>query len=136
MRLNPYISFNGQCAAAFAFYEQVFGGKARMQTFGETPMKDQVPADWRDKIIHAQLDIGNMALMGSDAPPPHYAAPRGFNVSISVASPTDAERVFTALADQGTVKMAFQKTFWSPGFGTVVDRFGIPWIVNCDPAVS
>jgi PhnB protein len=134
MELNPYLNFNGQCAAAFKFYEQIFGGKTTMQTFGETPMKDQVPADWRDKVIHAQLAIGSTTLMGSDAPPPHYTAPQGFHVSISVSSSADAERLFKSLAEQGKVTMPFQKTFWSPGFGMAVDRFGIPWIVNCDPA--
>ena len=134
MTLNPYLTFNGQCAAAFKFYEQVFGGKTTMSTFGETPMKDQVPADWRDKVIHAQLVVAGTALLGSDAPPPHYTAPQGFSVSISVDSLADGERIFKALADQGNVKMAFQKTFWSPGFGMAIDRFGIPWIVNCEPA--
>ena len=134
MTLNPYVNFNGQCAAAFKFYEQIFVGKTTMQTFGETPMKDRVPADWRDKVIHAQLVIAGTALMGSDAPPPHYSAPNGFNVSISVTAVAEAERIFKALSGQGKVTMAFQKTFWPPGFGMAVARFGIPWIVNCEPA--
>jgi PhnB protein len=105
-----------------------------MQTHGESPMKDQVPADWHDKVIHARLVVGDSVLMGSDAPPTHYAAPRGLYVSISVAAPADAERIFNALADQGGATMPFQKTFWSPGFGMLIDRFGIPWMVNCEQA--
>jgi PhnB protein len=105
-----------------------------MQTHGESPMKDQVPPDWRDKVIHARLTIGNTVLMGSDAPPSHYAAPQGIYVSISVSEPAEAERMFKALSDRGRVDMPFQKTFWSPGFGMAVDRFGIPWMVNCEGA--
>jgi PhnB protein len=136
MGVNPYLNFNGRCAAAFKFYERVFGGKTALRTFGETPMKDQVPADWRDKVIHAQLVIAGMALMGSFAPPPpHYTAPQGFHVSIGVDWLTDGERLFKSLIEQGKVTMAFQKTFWSPGFGMVVDRLGIPWIVSCEPAL-
>jgi PhnB protein len=72
--------------------------------------------------------------MGSDAPPEHYAPPQGIHVSISIASPADGERIFNALAENGKVAMPFQKTFWSPGFGMAVDRFGIPWIVNAEQA--
>jgi PhnB protein len=135
MELSPYLTFNGQCAAAFRFYEQCLGGTiVMMQTHGESPMKDQVPAEWRDKVLHARLVVDNRVLMGCDAPPEHYAPPQGIHVSIGVTAPADAERIFNALADQGKVEMPFQKTFWSPGFGMVVDRFGIPWMVNCEPA--
>jgi PhnB protein len=135
MELSPYLNFNGQCAAAFKFYEQCLGGKiVMMQTHGESPMKDHVPADWHDKVIHARLVVGDRILMGCDAPPTHYAAPQGMHVSISVASPADAERIFNALVENGKVSMPFQKTFWSSGFGMVVDRFGIPWMVNCEQA--
>jgi PhnB protein len=135
MELGPYLNFNGRCAEAFKFYEQCLGGKiVMMQTHGESPMKEHVPADWRDKIIHARLVVGNHVLMGSDAPPEHYAAPQGMYVSTSVALPADAERIFNALAENGKVSMPFQTTFWSPGFGMLVDRFGIPWMVNCEPA--
>jgi PhnB protein len=137
MELSPYLNFNGRCAEAFKFYEKVLGGKiVMMQTHGESPMKDQTPPDWRDKILHVRLVVGNWALMGSDAPPEHYAAPQGIHVSISLASPADGERIFKSLADNGKVTMPYQKTFWSPGFGMSVDRFGIPWIVNVEPAAQ
>jgi PhnB protein len=131
MELSPYLLFNGQCEEAFKFYEQCLGGKIVMiQTHGESPMKDQVPPDWRDKIIHVRLTVGDQALMGSDAPPSHYAAPQGMSVSITVGAAADAERIFNALAENGKVNMPFQKTFWSSGFGMAVDRFGIPWMVS------
>jgi PhnB protein len=136
MDLSPYLLFNGQCADAFKFYEQCLGGKIVMlMTHGESPMKDQVAADWRDKVMHATLAIGNNVLMGSDAPPAHYAAPQGISVSITVAA-ADAERIFKALADNGKVTMPFQQTFWSAGFGMAVDRFGIPWMVSSEQAAE
>jgi PhnB protein len=133
MQLSPYLNFDGQCASAFKFYEECLGGKiVMMQTFGESPAKDQTAADWQDKVVHVRLEVGGWALMGSDAPPPHYAAPQGMQVSVSVASPAEAERLFNRLAEHGKVTMPYQKTFWSSGFGMAVDRFGIPWMVNCE----
>jgi PhnB protein len=136
MDLSPYLSFNGQCAAAFTFYEQCLGGKiVMMLTHGESPMKDHVPADWQDKVMHATLAVGDKVLMGMDAPPTHYAVPQGIFVSITVAA-AEAERVFKALAESGKVTMPFQQTFWSSGFGMTVDRFGIPWMVSSEQAPS
>jgi len=135
MQLNAYLNFNGDCETAFKFYEECLGGKiVRMQTHGDSPMADQVPVGWRDRIIHARLDVGATVLLGSDARPEHYQKPQGLSVSLSVAKPEDAERIFKALAENGTVQMPIQKTFWSARFGMVVDRFGIPWMVNCDQA--
>jgi PhnB protein len=131
MELNPYLNFNGQCAEAFRFYEQCFGGKIlMMQTHGETPAKDHVPPDWHDKVMHARMTVGEQVLMGSDAPPDRYSPPTGISVAINVASPAEGERIFKQLAEGGTVTMPFEKTFWSSGFGMLVDRFGIPWMVN------
>ena len=133
MKLSPYLNFNGQCAEAFAVYAKCFGGTITFsQTFGESPMKDQVPADWYDKIMHTTLTVGDIALSGADAPPDRYAPPQGIQVSISIADPAEGERLFKALAEHGTIAMPFEKTFWSAGFGMVVDRFGIPWMVNCE----
>jgi len=135
VRLNTYLNFNGQCAEAFKFYEECLGGKiVFIQTHGDSPMKDQVPADWQDKVMHVTLAVGDSVLMGSDAPPP-FAAPQGMCVSINGLAAADGERVFNRLAEGGKVNLPFQQTFWSPGFGMAVDRFGIPWMVNCDEPV-
>jgi len=132
MQLSPYLHFNGNCAEAFAFYTECLGGTiVFQQKFGESPAKDQAPPGCDDKIVHVALSVGNWVLLGSDAPPPHYSKPQGMTVSISVDSRSEAERVFNALAEKGTITMPFQKTFWSDGFGMTVDRFGIPWMVNC-----
>jgi PhnB protein len=133
MKINPYLNFNGQCAEAFRTYERVLGGKITfMQTHGESPMADQVGPDWQDAVMHTTLEVGDQVIMGSDAPPPHFEQPQGFSVSIVLGDPAEAERIFTGLSEGGQVRMPMQKTFWAERFGMCVDRFGIPWIVNCD----
>lgn len=135
MDVCAYLNFPGTCAEAFRFYEQLFGGRILvMQTHAESPMKDQTPADWQHAIIHVRMQVGTSLLMGSDAPPKYFEKPQGFAVSITFADAATTERVFNGLADGGRVTMAFQRTFWSPGFGGVIDRFGTPWMVNTEAA--
>lgn len=135
MQINPYLIFNGECEAAFKFYEQLLGGKITFKmTFGESPAAKEVPPESHNLIIHATLALGDRLLMGSDAPPGRYEQPRGIYISIPVKEIAEGERIFNALAENGTVQMPFQETFWSPGFGMCVDRFGIPWMVNCEQA--
>ena len=131
MEMNTYLLFNGQCEAAFKFYEQHLGGKiTHMQTHGDSPMAEHVSPEWRDKIIHARLILGDNVLMGSDTPPNDYAKPQGFSVALHTTDTAEAERVFQALAENGTVQMPIQETFWAHRFGMLVDQFGIPWMVN------
>ena len=100
-----------------------------------TPAAEHVPAEWRKKIMHARLNLGNgEALMASDAPPQHYKKPEGFSVSLDINDPKEADRVFHDLAENGTVKMPIQETFWAQRFGMLEDRFGIPWMINCSKA--
>src|SRR5258708_29797216 len=97
--VQPYLLFNGQCEAAFKFYEQCLGGKVEaMITHGDSPIADQVPAQWHNKILHARLVVGDEVLMGSDSPPEDYEKPQGFSVSLSIDDPAEAERIFQALA--------------------------------------
>ncbi|MUG98703.1 VOC family protein [Scytonema sp. UIC 10036] len=135
MKLNPYLMFNGQCETAFKFYEQCLGGKiTAMMTYRESPEPDadQIPPEWHDKIMHVALTIGEQELMGSDNPPKYQEETKGFSVSISLNDPAEAERIFNTLAENGVVKMPYQQTFWAYRFGMLVDRFGIPWMINCD----
>jgi PhnB protein len=76
--------------------------------------------------------VGDNVLMGSDAPPDRFEKPQGISVSIQTDDPTEAERIFAALADNGLVTMPLQQTFWAIRFGMLVDRFGIPWMINCE----
>jgi PhnB protein len=133
MQLNPYLNFNGKCAEAFKFYEKTLGGKIEMlMTFAESPMADQVPAAHRDKVMHARMSIGSHVLMGSDAPPDRFSPMKGFCVSLSVDSAADAEKIFKTLAEKGSVQMPIQQTFWAERFGSLVDQFGTPWMINCE----
>ena len=135
MQLNPYLNFSGQCETAFKFYEKCLGGKIEaMMTHEGTPIADQVPAEWRKKILHARLSVNGHVLMASDAPPDHYRKPQGFSVSLNLSDPAEAERIFQALAENGTVQMPLQQTFWAARFGMLIDQFGIPWMINCDQA--
>ena len=133
MNLNTYLAFNGNCGEAFKFYEQCFGGKAELMKYGDSPMADQTPADLKDKVMHARLQAGDAVIMGADSPPQMgFHGNHGFSVAIGVTDPAEAERIFNALSQGGQVHMPLGKTFWSPAFGMFVDRFGIPWMVNCE----
>lgn len=133
MQLNPYLTFKGDCETAFKFYEKILGGKiVMMQAHEGTPAAEQTPPEWRGKILHARMTVGDWVLMGSDAPPSRYEQPKGFSVTVSVEDPAEADRVFQALAENGTVRMPIQKTFWAIRFGMLVDRFGTPWMINCE----
>jgi PhnB protein len=140
MRIDPRISliFNGECEAAFTLYQQCLGGAVTFRlTWGDSPMADQAPADWRDKILHATLTVGSTVLSGGDVLPGQYEHPRGFQLQLNLDDAGAAERIFTQLADGGRVTVPLQQTFWAQRFGAVVDRFGIPWGINCGerPAV-
>ena len=133
MQLNPYLSFSGQCEAAFKFYAEALGGQVLMTlTYGETPMSDQTPADWRGKIAHTRMSVGGTMLMGSDSPPDRVEPMKGVTIALGVDEPAEAERVFDALAAGGTVTMPIQETFWAHRFGMLTDRFGTPWMINCE----
>lgn len=133
MSLDTYLLFNGNCAEAFKFYEKALGGKIEnIMKQGESPMADKVAPEWRDKVLHVHMKVGDRVLMGSDAPPQHYEKPQGFSVSLSTRDVAEAERVFKSLSDGGDVRMPLQKTFWSAAFAMFTDRFGIPWMVNCE----
>jgi PhnB protein len=135
VKTNTYLLFNGNCQEAFKFYEKCFGGKIdSIMTYDESPMTDSVPANWRDKIIHVTMNLGNHVLMGSDAPPERYQKPQGFSVNIAVDSVTEAESVFQSLEEGGTVRMPLQQTFWAERYAMLIDRFGIPWMINCEKA--
>ena len=133
MNVNPYLLFNGTCEQAFTLYAKVLGGKIEAMIPHEgSPAAEHVPAEWRKKILHASLNLGDAVLMGSDAPPGHYEKPQGFSVSVNVKTPADADRVFGALAEGAKVIMPLGETFWALKFGMFVDRFGTPWMVNCE----
>jgi PhnB protein len=137
MALSAHLSYLGQCEEAFNFYAELFGGQLMMLAYRDTPMAQEVPAEWREKIVHATLSFNGCTLAGSDVQLAHYRRPQGFSVLADVEGVDNANRIFSALAERGRVEMPMQETFWSPVFGVLVDRFDIPWEINgvsSDPA--
>lgn len=134
MQFAPYLNFNGNCAQAFDFYQQLFGGEIlHKSTFAESPDTGNMPEEARNGIMHVHLQVGDQALMASDAPPGYFAPAQGLWISIKDDSVEEGQRLFDALAQDGKIAMPYEKTFWSPGFGMVTDRFGTPWMVNVGP---
>ena len=132
MQINTYLAFDGQCEAAFKFYEKVLGGQIT-GTFRYKDMPDHpTPPELADRIMHIRLVVGEGTLMGADAPPGHFSKPAGFSVSINVAEPAEAERIFAALSENGSVFMPMEETFWAHRFGMVTDQFSTPWMINCE----
>ena len=132
MEMNPYLSFQGDCEQAFAFYARCLAGRVGpIFRYAGTPMADHVPGEWSDKIMHGSMTVGGQVLMGADVTPDRYERPRGFALSIQTRDTADAERVFEELGKGGEVVMPLEKTFWAERFGMLVDRFGVPWMINC-----
>ncbi|MBL4874054.1 MAG: VOC family protein [Rhodobacteraceae bacterium] len=133
MNFAPYLTFNNNCAEAMAFYANLFNGEVTaIQTFGESALAANLPPEMHKLVMHASLRISDQIIMASDDPSGNYVPPRGIQVQIGFPDFTEAQRVFEALALGGEIKMPFEKTFWTSDFGMVRDRFGIPWMVNCN----
>jgi len=131
MQMNAYLSFRGECEAAFEFYAECLGGKVgEIFRYAGTPLAEQVPADWQNKVMHGSLAVGQHVLMGGDVAPDRYEKPKGFSLSLHINGTTEAERIFHLLAKDGTVVMPLEKTFWTARFGMLIDRFGVPWLIN------
>lgn len=135
--INPYLSFNGNCEAAFNFYQSVFGNEfVYVGRYADIPAEYPVPESEKNKIMHIALPIsGNSVLMGADSSESFGGLSKaGDNVSLSVNtdSEDEAKRIFTALSAGGKVLMPLEKIFWGALFGHFIDKFGILWMVNYD----
>jgi PhnB protein len=131
---SAYLSFPGTCAEAFKAYESIFGGKIIAMMKAETA--EMGGPDFVGMIMHARLKVGDTLIMGSDAPPSRFKTPRGFSVSVMVDTPAEADRIYAALAEGGTQIMPIAETFWALRFGMCQDRFGTPWMVNCEKPMT
>ena len=130
MQVNTYLLLDGHCEEAFTRYQQILGGRITgMYRHAGTPGADHVPPEWQNKIMHVCLDFDGRQLMGSDAPPGRSKPPGGFSVQVAAETAGEAERIFAALGEGGTVTMPLAQTFWAERFGMLVDRFGVPWMV-------
>ena len=134
MKVIPYLFFNGTCEEAFKFYEKVLGAKIEaMLPYKDMPGDVQHPPELLNKIMHARMEIGGHYVMASDAPPERFNKPQGFDINLSIEKPEEADRIFNALS-QGAkeIGMPIAETFWALRFGALVDKFGTPWMVNCE----
>jgi PhnB protein len=133
MKLNPYLNFPGTCEAAFKTYAKVLGGEiVAMLAYGDMPGDHPIPDNMRKMIAHARLIIGDQVLMASDAGPERFKPMQGASVTLNIAEPAEAERVFSALVDGGNAIMPMEETFWAHKFGVLTDRFGTQWMINCE----
>lgn len=133
MKIHPYLNFNGQCEEAFRLYERCLGGKIGfMMPYKGTPMAGHMPENWDDKILHAALTVDGEMILGSDAPPDRYEKPQSTYVSLQIDTVEETDRIFNELSAGGSIVMPIQKTFWADRFGMFTDRFGTPWMVNCE----
>ena len=132
--VQPYLFFNGRCEEAVEFYRQALGAEVEMimryNQSPEPPKPGMVPPGFENKIMHASFKVGQTTIMASDGCSADKPAFEGFSLAVSVPSEQDADRAFGALANGGEVKMPLMKTFWSPRFGMLTDKFGVGWMVS------
>ena len=137
MQLYAYLTFDGDCEEAMRHYADVLRGQiVAMQPHEGTPAADYVPPDWRNKILHARLHIGDAVLMASDSPSGMQEKMQGISVALVIEDPDEAERIFNAFAEDGVVTMPVTETFWAKKFGMLTDRFGTPWMINCEKPMA
>jgi len=133
--VQPYLFFNGRCEEALEFYKSALGAKVdfmmRYKESPEAPPPGRVPAGWENKIMHTTFRVGNSVMMASDGCET-TAKFEGFSLALSFQTPADAEKTFKALSAGGKVEMPLTKTFWSPLFGMLEDKFGMGWMISVE----
>jgi PhnB protein len=134
MLVEPYLLFEGRCEEAVEYYRKALGAEVQMlmryKESPEPPPPGKVPPGSENKVMHASFKVGDTMIMASDGLNSGKPTFKGFMLSIGVKTATEADRYFHALADGGKVQMPLGKTFWSPRFGMVTDRFGVEWMIN------
>ena len=137
MKVQPYLFFDGRCEEAIEFYKKALGAEVlmlmRFSDSPDTPPPGMVPPGSENKIMHSAMRIGETEVMASDGHCMGKAAFQGVSLSVSASSEAEADRLFNALAEGGQVQMPIGKTFFSPRFGMVADRFGVSWMVVTTP---
>jgi PhnB protein len=141
MKIVTSLTFKGNCREAFEFYARVLGGRiTAAYPYGDGPPDMPIGPEYKDQLMHCWLEVGDQALMGFDGIPefaPGYHQPvNGFDVTLHTHDPEQARGWYDALVEGGTPTMPFGETFWSPGYGGLVDRFGTPWMVNTMPSAD
>jgi PhnB protein len=131
MHMSVHLNFQGNCAEAFELYKKIFGAKnAVSMKFGDAPPGSPIPPNWKDKIMHTSIPLGEGMLMGCDAPPDRLTPLGGFQISVGSKDEAEVKRIYEALKEGGSVQMPMAPTFWSPMFGMCTDKFGVAWMVG------
>lgn len=134
MQVSPFLGFDGDCREAMSWYAELFGSPApTIMTYADAPPGGEMPGMDADKVMYADVRIGDALLMGGDTPSERHEPARGMMVMVDPPDAAEGRRIFDALAEGGEVTMPFEQTFWSSGFGMVRDRFGTPWVVSSQP---
>jgi len=134
LTFSPYLNFDGNCREAFEHYHSVLGGELFLIGRDQIPAEEGLGPEWEGRTVHAALKIGDALLMGSDVPPgAPFEEMRSLYVNLGAGTAEEAERVWAALGEGGTVEMPLGPAFFAPRFGIVVDRYGTPWMITCDP---
>jgi PhnB protein len=134
MQVQPYLFFDGRCEEAVEFYKSKLGAKVEMlMRYKDSPDPNMCPANAGEKVMHTYLRIGDTQVMASDGMNTGRPSFQGFALSLTAPDEAEAKRLFAALGDGGKVQMPLAKTFFSPSFGMVADRFGVPWMVFVQP---
>lgn len=132
MSISPYLFFNGTCRAALSRYGEIFGAKPQLMEASGMPSDFPVPEDRKDWVMHGSLAIAGGTLMASDNIMGSSEPMAGTAVQLSYDTAAEAKTIFDALADGGEITMPWAPTFWSAGFGTLTDQFGVHWMVGCE----
>jgi PhnB protein len=130
MKLYTYLNYGGNCRQAFEFYAKHLGGRITMMvTHAEQPNADRVPADWKNAVLHARLELGDTFVLGTDIPPEHFQPMRSAYLTIMADSVDDAERIYALLGDGGQIFMPMKEDFFAERFAMLRDRFGTSWML-------
>jgi PhnB protein len=137
MQIQPYLFFEGRCEEALEFYRRVLGAEVtalvRFKDIPEPHVPGMIPPGGEEKVMHSSIRIGDTTVLASDGRCAGGAKFQGFSLSLTVASAAEAEQRFAALAEAGQVQMPLTKTFFSPQFGMLADRFGVSWMIYVMP---
>jgi PhnB protein len=135
MNIQCYLNFDGRCEEALEFYRKAAGAEVqelmRHSDSPEAPPEGQMGAGYENKVMHSSFRIGDTVIMATDGYCQAKGTFQGFSLTLNVKTPEETDRYFNALADGGQVTMPLDKTFWSPRFGMLTDRFGVSWMVHC-----
>lgn len=130
MKLYTYLNYGGNCRQAFEFYVTHLGATIiSIATHGASPAAANVPAEWRDAVLHARMQIGGTIVMGADVPPDRFQPMRSAYLTLLIDSAEEAERIYALLAEDGQIFMPMEQTFFARRFAMLRDRFGTSWML-------